>query len=130
MNKKKKISVEIVRELCTICAKETPESIAKHTSLNGDSHSTIDYDHDMIMWSKKCCPECEDRKTKGFVLIGAIPEKTKDITAPYRTGNVWTVDLSVAKTIFSPHEPPASGVSFIDENIALQMELPGANINA
>ena len=108
MNKKNVI------ELCPVCAKSTIDIQKKHK----------------IVWSKELCEECKSLKLKGFIFIGAVEAKTTDVTAPYRSGNVWAVDQSVAEEVFKPHGAPASGISFIDVNVAKQLNLPNVNMDA
>ena len=101
-----------LKQACPICARTTEGTIEKN-----------------IIWMVEPCTDCKDKMTKGFILIGAVESKTKDTTNPYRSGNVWVVDQSVAVQLFG-EKPPASGVAFIDINVAKQMELPDVNMNA
>lgn len=98
-------------KICPICAK------------NADSSKPVE-------WAKKPCDDCTELMSKGFVLIGAVETKTTDVTSPYRSGNVWCVDQSVADTLFAPNPAPPSGVSFIDINVAKELDLPNINFDA
>lgn len=106
----------MARILCPVCTKE------EHQEVCDDSLRTI--------WSKNLCSTCQDMKSKGFILIGAVEEKTEDATSPYRSGNIWCVDWKVAEEVFKPHGAPKSGVAFIDVKVAHAMELPDVNLNA
>lgn len=109
-------------ELCPVCTKRTGGSMI--------DIPVEDYGKHKIVWSQDFCPECEEMKSKGFILIGAVEEKTADATNPYRSGNVWCVTQEVAEEVFKPHGAPKSGVAFIDVKVAHAMELPGVNLNA
>jgi len=98
-------------KICPICAK------------NADSSKSVE-------WAKKPCDDCTELMSKGFVLIGAVEQKTVDVTNPYRSGNVWCVDQSVADDLFAPNPAPPSGVSFIDINVAKELDLPNINFDA
>lgn len=107
-----------IKELCPVCTKQVGGT------------ATIDPDKKVkIVWSK-WCDECVERKTKGFILIGAVEDKTEDATNPYRSGNLWVVEQSVAEDVFKPNPPPASGVAFIDIKVAQAMKLPNVNMDA
>lgn len=67
--------------------------------------------------------------TKGFILIGAVEDKTEDATNPYRNGQLWVVTREVAIELFGPN-PPTSGVAFVDIHVAKQMKLPDINMDA
>lgn len=109
-------------ELCPVCTRKT----------GGDTIEIPvgDYHRHNVIWSRDLCAECLGMKSKGFILIGAVEDKTTDATNPYRSGNVWCVDHSVAEEVFKPHPPPASGIAFIDVKVAQAMALPGVNIDA
>mgnify|MGYP006910061824 CR=1 FL=1 len=101
--------------LCPVCTKLENE-------INNDSSE--------IIWSKNLCENCQDMKSRGFIFIGAVEDKTEDATNPYRSGNVWCVEQEVAEQVFAPHGAPASGIAFIDVKVADAMKLPGVNLNA
>lgn len=109
-------------ELCPVCTKRTGGSMIDIPVEEYSKHN--------VTWSKDLCPECQEMKTKGFILIGAVEDKTTDATNPYRSGNVWCVEQSVAEEVFKPHPAPASGIAFIDVKVAQAMALPGVNIDA
>ena len=123
-------AVAHVRELCPVCTKETEGSIfmnSRFSKLDADKIREAD---GKIIWAKEWCPDCKDMKEKGFILIGAVESKTEDTTNPYRSGNIWVVAQEVAEELFAPHGAPASGVAFVDINVAKQMQLPDVNMNA
>lgn len=109
-------------ELCPVCTKRTGGSMI--------DIPVEEYKNHKVMWSKDLCPECQEMKSKGFILIGAVEDKTTDATNPYRSGNVWCVTQEVAEEVFKPHGAPQSGIAFIDVKVAQAMALPGVNIDA
>lgn len=127
---KNKLGIAAIRELCPICTKETSQSLMMNKKLGKKQADEVEKLHDKNMWAKKICPDCQDMKEKGFILIGAVEAKTTDTTNPYRSGNIWVVKQEVAEELFAPHGAPKSGVAFVDVNVAAQMELPGVNLNA
>ncbi len=104
--KDNKSGITPLLELCPICAKGAKDLDPK-TKVK-------------IIWTKPC-EDCKDLMSKGFVLIGAVEDKTTDATNPYRSGDLWVVTKEVAIDLFGPN-PPASGVAFIDIKVAAQMK--------
>ena len=130
MSEEKKIGVAIVHELCPICTRETDESLFVNTKLTEKDAEEVKKMDGQIVWSKTFCKECQDMKARGFILIGAVEEKTEDTTNPYRSGNIWCVEQEVAEQLFAPHGAPKSGIAFVDVKVAAQMQLPDVNLNA
>ena len=126
----KKVGAAIVHELCPICTKEMEGSVFINKKLTEKSAEEVEKMDGTITWSKTFCPTCTDMKDKGFILIGAVEAKTKDVTNPYRSGNVWCVEQSVAEELFAPHGAPKSGIAFVDVTVAAQMKLPDVNLEA
>lgn len=120
----KKLGVAIVHELCPICTKEMDSSLVMNTKLTEKAAAAVEAMYETNKWSSEICPECKTMKEQGFILIGAVEAKTTDVTNPYRNGLLWCVKQEVAIELFKPYPPPASGVSFIDINVARQMNLP------
>ena len=127
---KNKIGTALVKELCPVCTKEMDSSILMNTKLTEKAAEEVNNLHNSIVWSKELCDDCKAMKSQGFILIGAVEAKTEDTTNPYRSGNIWCVKQEVAEELFAPHGAPKSGIAFIDVNVAEQMKLPGANLNA
>ena len=124
------VGIALTKELCMICTKEMEGGIVMNTRLTPTNAKRVEALHgEVVGWSKELCDECIDMKSKGFVLIGAVEAKTEDVTNPYRSGNIWVVKQEVADRLFEGN-PPKSGIAFIDVNVAHEMELPGANLNA
>tara|TARA_B110000503_G_C7132385_1_gene407351 strand:- start:615 stop:1049 length:435 start_codon:yes stop_codon:yes gene_type:complete len=130
MKTKKKLGIALVHQLCPVCTKEMDSSILMNTKLSEKEAESIERLDGTIKWSKDWCKVCEDMKTKGFILIGAVEAKTDDATNPYRSGNIWVVKQEVADALFAPHGAPKSGVAFVDVTIASQMQLPDVNLKA
>jgi hypothetical protein len=126
----KKVGVALVHELCPVCTKEMEGSIFINKKLTQKSAEEVEKMDGNVTWSKTFCPDCTDMKNKGFILIGAVEAKTKDVTNPYRSGNVWCVDQKVAEDLFAPHGAPKSGVAFVDVTVAAQIKLPDVNLEA
>lgn len=126
----KKLGVALVKELCPVCTKETDASILINTKLTEGMAKKVEDLNGSVKWASQLCPECKEMKSKGFILIGAVEAKTEDATNPYRSGNIWVVKHEVADKLFAPHEPPKSGIAFVDVTVAAQMELPGVNLDA
>lgn len=123
-----KLSKNLTRELCPVCTEETESSILLNAKYDPASIKDIKGN---VKWSPDFCPKCAKMKEDGlFILIGAVEAKTKDATVPYRSGNIWGVLPEVAVQLFAPHEPPKSGVAFVDVTVAAQMKLPNVNLNA
>ncbi len=123
-----KLSKNLTRELCPVCTEETESSILLNAKYDPASIKDIKGN---VKWSPDFCPKCAKMKEDGlFILIGAVEAKTKDATVPYRSGNIWGVLPEVAVQLFAPHEPPKSGVAFVDVTVAEQMKLPNVNLNA
>lgn len=128
---KNKLGVALTKELCPVCTKEMEGPILINKKLTESAAKKVEDMHDQVIaWSKTLCDDCTDMKSKGFILIGAVEKKTTDVTNPYRSGNIWCVKQEVADNLFAPNPPPPSGISFIDVNVAHEMELPGVNLNA
>ncbi len=126
-----KLGRGLIRELCPVCTEETEASVLLNGKLSEGDPETVKKVNGGVKWSPTFCAKCAKMKEDGlFILIGAVEAKTVDATAPYRSGNIWGVKQEVAIQLFAPHEPPKSGVAFIDVNVAAQMELPGVNLNA
>lgn len=130
MSEKKKFATALVHELCPVCTKEVDSSIFMNKKLTEGMAKKVEDLHGKNMWSKALCPECQNMKEQGFILIGAVEAKTVDATNPYRSGNIWCVKQEVAETLFAPHGAPPAGIAFIDVTVAEQMKLPGVNLNA
>jgi hypothetical protein len=125
-----KFAVALTKEACPICAKTVDGPIVMNTRLTpGEARKVKELQGQVLNWMKEPCDDCKEMMTKGFVLIGAVEKKTTDVTNPYRSGNIWVVKQEVAIQLFG-EKPPASGVAFIDVNVAEQIKLPGVNINA
>lgn len=125
-----KLSKNLTRELCPVCTKEMDGDILLNTRLTEGEAKKVEAMHNQVVgWSKTLCPDCSDMKSKGFILIGAVEKKTKDVTNPYRSGNIWVVKEEVAVQLFGEKLPP-QGIAFIDVTVAAQMELPDVNLNA
>lgn len=126
-----KLGRGLIRELCPVCTEETESSILLNKSLSKDDVDSVKKVNGGVKWSKEFCPKCAKMKEDGlFILIGAVEAKTVDATVPYRSGNIWGVKQEVAVQLFAPHEPPKSGVAFIDVTVAEQMKLPGVKLDA
>ena len=124
------LGVALTKEACPICAKTVDGPIVMNTWLTkGEAKKVKELHGKTLNWMKEPCDECKDMMTKGFILIGAVEKKSPDVTNPYRSGNIWCVKQEVAIQLFGPN-PPASGVAFIDINVAKQLELPGINMDA
>jgi hypothetical protein len=124
------LGIALVHDLCPVCTKEMDGSVFINTKLTKSNADKVKAMDGKIVWSKELCPECKDMKSKGFILIGAVEAKTQDVTNPYRSGNIWCVEHSVAEQLFSPHPAPPSGIAFVDVTVAEQMQLPGVNLEA
>jgi hypothetical protein len=125
-----KFAAAVVKELCPVCTKEVDSSVVINKKLTEGMAKKVEDMHGKAVWSKTLCLECQDMKSKGFILIGAVEAKTDDTTNPYRSGNIWCVKQEVAETLFAPHGAPKSGIAFVDVTVAAQMELPGVNLEA
>lgn len=126
-----KLSKNLTRELCPVCTEETESSILLNAKLSGGNPDSIKDIKGNVKWSPDFCPNCAKMKEDGlFILIGAVEAKTVDATVPYRSGNIWGVLPEVAVQLFAPHEPPKSGVAFVDVTVAAQMKLPGVKLDA
>ena len=79
---------------------------------------------------KDFCIECKELKSKGFILVGAVEEKSINKSNPYRSGNIWVISHNAAKDLFEPRNLPQSGMAFIDVNTAVQIGLPNVNVDA
>ena len=126
----KNVGVAVVHELCPICTKEMDGSVFINKKLTEKSAEEVEKMNGTVTWSKTFCNPCNDMKDKGFILIGAVEAKTTDVTNPYRSGNVWCVEHSVAEELFAPHGAPKSGIAFVDVTVAAQMQLPDVNLEA
>lgn len=126
-----KLGVALTKTLCPICTIEMDGDILLNTKLTENEAKKVEDLHNQVIgWSKIPCTSCQELMTKGFILIGAVEAKTEDVTNPYRSGNIWVVKQEVADNLFKPNPAPSSGVSFIDVNVAKEMELPNVNLNA
>lgn len=125
--KSKKLGVALVHTLCPVCTRVIDDSILLNKRLTEGEAKKVEAMNNTNTWSKELCSECQEMKSKGFILIGADEKKTEDVTNPWRTGQIWCVKQEVADELFKPHPPPASGISFIDINVARQMQLPNTD---
>lgn len=105
----------ITIEMCNICT---------------ETIKTIPSKKNNKIWSKELCKTCKERKDLGFVLVGVVEDKTKDVTNPYRSGNIYVVKPEAAQIIFIDQPVPASGVAFVDVKILQECGFPDVNINA
>jgi hypothetical protein len=118
-----------IKELCPVCTQEMNSTYVMDFKSK-DSQINLAGEEIQIEWSKDFCPDCAEMKSKGFILIGAVEEKTTDPKNPYRSGNIWCVENSVAKEMFEPYDPPSSGMAFLDIRDAVQMGLPNVKLDA
>ena len=126
-----KLGVALTKILCPVCTKKMDGDILLNTRLTEGAAKKVEaMNNQVVGWSKTLCPDCSDMKSKGFILIGAVEAKTQDVTNPYRSGNIWVVKQEVADDLFKPNGAPASGIAFIDVNVAKEMALPEVNIEA
>lgn len=131
MEEDKTLGVALVKEICPICAKLFDGPIIMNTKLTKANAKKVREMHGKALnYMQTPCTDCKELMSKGFVLIGAVEKKTTDTTNPYRSGNLWVVKQEVADRLFAPNPPPASGVAFIDINVAKEMELPDVNMSA
>lgn len=129
-NKEKVFGTALTHTLCPVCTTQMDSAILMNTKLTATQASNVEKLNGTNTWSKELCEECKKMKALGFILIGAVEAKTDDVTNPYRSGNIWCVKQEVADKLFAPNPAPTSGISFIDVNVAAQMELPGVNLDA
>ena len=130
MRDKNEIGVALVKELCPICLKSSDGPIIMNTRLSKKRAQEVEEMHGKTVgFTKEPCDECKELKSKGFVLIGVVEKKTEDRTNPYRSGNLWAISESAAAKLFNDN-PPKSGVAFIDVNVAHEIGLPDANLDA
>jgi hypothetical protein len=117
--------MSIIKELCLVCTKELNSTLVVNELNSANQEQDIE-----TLWSKELCEECASMKSKGFILIGAVEEKTTDPKNPYRSGNIWCVTHEVAKQLFEPNLPPSNGMAFLDVKQALEMNLPNVKLDA
>lgn len=120
----------VVHTLCPVCTEQMSVSQFIVDVTSKKQQREVEASNNKNVWSKEFCDECKELKSKGFILIGAVQNKTKDATNPYRSGNIWCVDPEVAVSLFAPYPPPESGVAFVDVTVAQEMKLPDVNLNA
>ena len=87
------LGVALLKYACPICGKENEDasSLALGNRFNDKKNvARVEAMHNKIVgFSEQPCKECQSWIDKGaFFIIGIDPEKTEDISNPYRTGHL------------------------------------------
>ena len=87
------IGVALLKYACPICGKENKDAsaIALGTIFNSRKNAArVEAMNNKIAgFSEQPCKECQSWIDKGaFFIIGVDPEKTEDMSNPYRTGHL------------------------------------------
>lgn len=111
---------------CPLCAKPIDGDIIMNTRLTKSMAEKVEeLDGQVIGISNEPCDECKDLMSKGFLLIAIDPEKTDDLSNPWRTGRQWFIKNEAAERMFGDI---SKGAGFIPEDIAKEMGFPFEDI--
>jgi hypothetical protein len=128
MNKDETLGVALVKEACPLCGAVEDGPIVMNTRLSKPMAKKVEAMHGKVVgYMDKPCTECQKLLDQGFLLIGAIEEKTDDPTNPWRSGHQWVVTHEYANRLFDGN-PPKQGASFIDVKVAKTLGLPVADL--
>lgn len=87
-----KLGVAILKYVCPICGQinEDASAIAMNTLLTKSAAKKVEDMHNKVVgFSEKPCKECQSYIDQGaFFIIGIDPEKTDNMSNPYRTGHL------------------------------------------
>ena len=87
-----KVGVALLKYVCPICGQinEDASTIAINSLLTEKAAKEVeDMNNKVVGFSEKPCKECQSYIDKGALfIIGIDPEKSDDVSNPYRTGHL------------------------------------------
>ena len=87
-----KVGVALLKYVCPICGQvnEDASTIAINTLLTEKAAKEVeDMNNKVVGFSEKPCKKCQSYIDKGALfIIGIDPEKSDDMSNPYRTGHL------------------------------------------
>lgn len=134
MSKDSKLGVALVKRACKVCHNTEDSELLMNTKLNVSQAKKVEEMHGQVVgWIEsnpygfcKACLE-KSKKNRASFLITIDPNKSEDMSNPWRTGGIFLLKNTAIKKIFGEERYKQIQVhraAYIDDETAKIMQLP------
>lgn len=134
MSKDTKLGVALVKRACKVCHNLEDSEILMNKQLNASQAKKVEEMHGQVVgWIEsnpygfcKACLE-ESKKNRASFLVTIDPDKTDDMSNPWRTGGIFLLKNTALKKIFGEERYKLMikhRAAYIDDETARIMQLP------
>jgi hypothetical protein len=113
-----KVGVALLKYVCPICGQinEDASTIAINSLLTEKAAKKVEDMHNKVVgFSEKPCKECQSYIDKGALfIIGIDPEKSDDMSNPYRTGHLVGINRESEFVKHLPEEYKKKNAIYMD----------------